>query len=188
MKYLILLILVFAINLLPAFGPPTWTVLVFVRLHWHLNPVALVVLGAAAAVSGRYLLARGARRFKNRLPGRIRSNLDDARDLVARKRIGAVALFGLFVISPLPSAQLFIAAGLLDVPLTVLSMAFLLGRLVSYSLYVGVTSLADQQLGSVLGGVFGSPWSVALQVALFALVCALPFINWGRFKHPPTGP
>jgi H+/Cl- antiporter ClcA len=67
---LVLVAVVFGINLLPAFGPPTWAVLVFTRLHWHLNPVALVLLGALAAMAGRYLLARLARHFKGRLPGR----------------------------------------------------------------------------------------------------------------------
>ncbi len=72
MQYVVLVALVFGINLLPAFGPPTWAVLVFARLSWHLNPVALVILGAMAAVAGRYLLARGARRFKGVLTPKIR--------------------------------------------------------------------------------------------------------------------
>jgi membrane protein YqaA with SNARE-associated domain len=180
-QYLALFAVVFGINLLPAFGPPTWTVLVFTRLHWHLNPIALVLLGAMAAMSGRYLLARGARHFKSRMPIRLKNNLEDARALIERRRIGAIALFGLFVVSPLPSAQLFLAAGLLELPLGLLTLAFFLGRLVSYSIYVGVATLADKQLGNVLEQAFGSPWSIALQVVLLAGVCILPLVNWRRF-------
>jgi membrane protein YqaA with SNARE-associated domain len=180
-QYLALFAIVFGINLLPAFGPPTWAVLVFTRLHWHLNPIALVLLGALAATGGRYLLARGAHHFKDRLPGRLKDNLEDARSLLERKRVGAIALFGVFVVSPLPSAQLFLAAGLLDLPLGLLTAAFFLGRLVSYSIYVSVATLADKQLGSVLGQIFGSPWSIALQVVLLAAVCFLPFVKWRRF-------
>ena len=181
MAYLAVTAIVFGINLLPAFGPPTWAVLVFTRLHWHLNPVALVVLGAVAAMAGRYLLARMARHFKGRLPARLRDNLEDARTLIERKRIGAFALFGIFVISPLPSAQLFLAAGLLDLPLGLLTWAFFLGRLVSYSIYVSLATLADRQFGHVIDQVFGSPWSVALQVVLLVAVCLLPFVRWHRF-------
>ena len=181
MAYLAVTAVVFGINLLPAFGPPTWAVLVFTRLHWHLNPVALVLLGAGAAMAGRYLLARMARHFKGRFPARLRDNLDDARTLIERKRIGAFALFGIFVISPLPSAQLFLAAGLLDLPLGLLTWAFFLGRLVSYSIYVGLAILADKQFGGVLNQAFGSPWSVGLQVLLLSAVCLLPFIRWRRF-------
>ena len=181
MVYLAVAAIIFVINLLPAFGPPTWAVLVFTRLHWHLNPVALVVLGAVAAMTGRYLLARMARHFKGRFPTRLRDNLEDARTLIERKRIGALALFGIFVISPLPSAQLFVAAGLLDLPLGLLTWAFFLGRLVSYSIYVSLATLADRQFGDVIDKVFGSPWSVALQVVLVVLVCWLPFVHWHRF-------
>jgi membrane protein DedA with SNARE-associated domain len=169
MPYLALFAIVFGINLLPAFGPPTWAVLVFTRLHWHLNPVALVLLGAVAASSGRYLLALGSRRFSGHLPRRLHG----------RPR-SAIALFCLFVVSPLPSAQLFIAAGLLDLNLVLFTLAFFVGRLVSYSIYVSVAVLADKQLGNVLGQLFGSPWSIALQVALLAVVCLLPLVDWRR--------
>ena len=186
MQYLVLIALVFGINLLPAFGPPTWAVLVFARLNWHLNPVALVLLGAMAAVAGRYLLARGARRFKGVLTPKMRANLEDARTLLERKRVGALGLFAVFVISPLPSAQLFLAAGFLDLPLGILTAAFFVGRLVSYSIYVSVATVGDQHLGNVVGRLFGSPWSIALQVLLLAAVTALPFIPWRRFlgAHP----
>ncbi len=102
--------------------------------------------------------------------------------------MGAAALFGLFVISPLPSAQLFLAAGLLDLPLGLLTLAFFLGRLVSYSIYVSIATLADKQLGNVVGQIFGSPWSIALQVLLLVAVCILPLVNWRRFldRSPKT--
>ena len=186
MQYLAVAAVVFGINLLPAFGPPTWAVLVFTRIHWHLQPVALVVIGATAAMAGRYLLARAARHFSGRFPARLRDNLEDARSLLERRRIGALALFGVFVVSPLPSAQLFVAAGLLDLPLGLLTWAFFLGRLVTYSLYVGLATLAERQFGNVVDQVFGAPWSVALQLSLLAAVCLLPFVRWRRFLHGPT--
>lgn len=181
MRYVILTFTVFGINLLPAFGPPTWAVLVFARLQWHLNPVALVALGVTSAAGGRYLLARFARTFKTRLPIRLRENLEDAQRLIQRKRVGALALFGLFVVSPLPSAQLFLAAGLLNLPLVPLTFAFVLGRLVSYSIYVSIATVAEHQLGGVVQNAFGSVWSIAAQVILFVVVCLLPFIRWRRF-------
>jgi hypothetical protein len=46
------------------------------------------------------------------------------------------------------------------------------GRLVTYSLYIGAATLATKQFGAVVGNIFGSPWSIALQLVLVALVCA----------------
>jgi membrane protein YqaA with SNARE-associated domain len=187
MPYLLLVLLVFGINLLPAFGPPTWAVLVFVRLNWHLNPVALVILGALAAASGRYVLARGSHRFRRHLPSRMMENLEAAGQLLQRKRGSALAVFALFVVSPLPSAQLFVAAGLLELPLLRLTIAFFVGRLVSYSFYIAAASLADQHLGNVFERAFGSPWSIALQVGLLAAVCMLPLLNWKKLlNRTPT--
>jgi hypothetical protein len=84
--------------------------------------------------------------------------------------------------------QLFLAAGLLDLPLGLLTLAFFLGRLVSYSIYVSVATLADKQLGNVLGQIFGSPWAIALQIGLLVAVCLLPLVNWRRFLDRTTKP
>jgi len=181
-SYLALLAIIFAVNLLPAFGPPTWAILVFSRLHWHLNPVAIVILGAVASSSGRFLLAHGARLFRYRLKGRMKSNLAVVETRLRDKRriIGVVAIF---LVSPLPSAQLFVAAGLLGLPLRILVVAFFFGRLVTYSIYVAAATLADQRMSNVLANSFGSIWSIIIQVVLLVAVCALPFINWARFSH-----
>ena len=58
--------IVFGINLLPAFAPPTWAILVAVRLNWDIPAVPLVLVGAVAATSGRVVLALAARRFRDR--------------------------------------------------------------------------------------------------------------------------
>jgi membrane protein DedA with SNARE-associated domain len=185
--YLVVFAIVFGVNLLPAFGPPTWAILVFTRIHWHLNPVGLVVIGAVAAASGRYILALGARRFSGRLPSRMRSNLEDARAVLEQKRAGTLAIFALFVVSPLPSAQLFVAAGFLNLELRLFTLAFFIGRLISYSLYVSLAVVADRQFGNVISNLFGSAWSIILQIVLLAAVCVLPLVNWQRLlrRHPP---
>jgi membrane protein YqaA with SNARE-associated domain len=178
MQYILLFLVVFGVNLLPAFGPPTWTLLVFARITWHLEPVALVLIGAVAAMAGRYVLASGARRLRGHLGAKRRADLEAANQLLFQRRGRAWAVLALFAVSPLPSAQLFVAAGLLDVALVPLTLAFMVGRLVSYSFYVALATLADRQLGSVLRHALGSPWSIALQLALLAAAAGLPFINW----------
>ena len=103
---------VFAVNLLPAFGPPTWTVLV------ALKPRARRRCGAArrrrrARRGERPLaLAHGARRLRGRLSDERRASLEALRAAVEDRPAGAVAGLALFALSPVPSAQLFVAAGL----------------------------------------------------------------------------
>ncbi len=179
MHYAILVAVVLAINVLPAFAPPTWSALVYARLRWHLEPVALIGLGAVAATSGRWLLAHGARLVRDHFSARYRANLRDLATRLTARRTGVAALAALFVLSPLPSAQLFCAAGFVELPIAPLSGAFLLGRLVTYSIYVTTAVLVEHQLGDSLTRVWSSPWWVAGQVLLVLALAALPLIPWG---------
>src|ERR1041384_1772569 len=53
LAYLGVFAIVLGVNLMPAFGPPTWTILVLYRFRSDLAPVAAaVVRGAAAAPPG----------------------------------------------------------------------------------------------------------------------------------------
>jgi hypothetical protein len=52
-RYLVLGLFVFGVNRPPTFGPPTWSLLVYARQCWLLNPVLLFVLGGFAAGADR---------------------------------------------------------------------------------------------------------------------------------------
>lgn len=177
-ELLIALGVVFAVNLLPAFGPPTWAVLVFFSLQFDLPGVALVLGGALAAASGRYLLASGTRRLRPRLSEARLYRLDRAQAALEAERHRTVAGLGLFALSPVPSGQLFVGAGLMTVPLLPLTAAFFAGRLVSYSIYVSAASLAADNLGDVVLDALTSPLGMGLQLAM---VVALGFLL-GGFK------
>ena len=118
------------------------------------------------------------RHFRGRFSAERRANLQAAEELLVGSRAKTAAGLGLFALSPLPSAQLFVAAGLLTVPLVPLTAAFFVGRLVSYSLYVAAASAAKDSLGDVLVDVIGSPWGIAFQVAVLAGLVLLLRVNW----------
>jgi membrane protein YqaA with SNARE-associated domain len=166
----LVLAVVFAVNLLPAFGPPTWAVLVFFSLDFDLPAVPLVIGGALAAAAGRLLLATGARRLRPRFSAARIERLDRAQVALGANRRRTAAGLGLFALSPVPSGQLFVAAGLMTVPLLPLTAAFFAGRLVSYSIYVGVASVAADSLGEVVTDALTSPLGVGLQLLMLAAV------------------
>ena len=171
---------VFGVNLLPAFGPPTWAVLVLFRLNTDVAAVPLVLVGAVSAAAGRYVLALGSRHFRSRFSAKRLESLEAARELFVGSRAKGLAALGLFALSPIPSAQLFVAAGLLDVPLLPLTAAFFAGRLVSYSLYVSAASLAEDTFGDVLRDSLTSPLGVALQIALLGGRVLLLRVDWPK--------
>ena len=188
MQYLALCGIVFAVNLLPALGPPSWAVLALLVLNWHLNLPAVVILGALSAGSGRYVLARATRALRGRLSQRRRDNLTAAQQLITQRKAGTVLGMGLFALSPLPSAQLFEAAGLLAVPLAPLTGVFFLGRLVSYSLYVSTAAVAQRTYGDVLTSALRSPVGIALQVVLLIALVALARIDFAGIARRRSGP
>lgn len=177
MLYLAMAAIVVGVNLLPALGPPTWAVLVLLKLHWHLDAVIVVAAGACSAAAGRYVLARTAHGLRRFLSTRRLDNLEAARGYLTRHRSGAYAGLALFTLSPLPSAQLFEAAGLLAVPLVPLTAAFFVGRLVSYSGYVALATVAQQNFGDVVTSGLKSPVGITVQVALLVGMAALTLID-----------
>jgi hypothetical protein len=181
LPYLALAGVVFGANLLPAFGPPTWSLLVFFRLQSHIPAVPLVLIGALSAASGRLVLAFASRRFRDHLSVKRLESLAAARDALAGGRKRALAGLGLFALSPLPSSQLFVAAGLVAVPIVPLTAAFFTGRLVSYSIYVSAASAVKHSLSSAITGAFTSPLGIALQIVTLACLVALMRIDW--VKH-----
>lgn len=177
----VMLATVFVVNLMPAFGPPTWTVLVFFRIKYDVPAVPLVVGGAAASASGRFVLASVFRRIGTRLPEKKRADLEAVGAAITQSRGSRWGTLILFLVSPFPSTQLFEAAGLApQVNLRDISVAFFFGRLVTYSIYVGGATLAAATVGSILDEGFRSPWAIALQLFLLALLAAFVLIPWAK--------
>jgi membrane protein YqaA with SNARE-associated domain len=171
--------IVFVINLLPAFGPPTWALLVFVRFQWpDVPPAALIVGGALAATSGRLVLAVGTRKLSGRLSPERRANLEALGRTLSKSKTGVVASLAVFVFSPLPSAQMFMAAGLADVPLLPLAGAFLIGRSISYTIYVTAATAAQETVQRLLRQGLTSPPVIAIQLASLAAVVLMIKVDW----------
>jgi uncharacterized membrane protein YdjX (TVP38/TMEM64 family) len=180
-EYLVLFAIVLGINLMPAFGPPTWSVIVLYGLHSDQPIPATVLTAALAAALGRFLLAHGFRLIGNRLSDKTRANLAAAREAVEKNRRNALLALGLFALSPVPSAQLFEAAGLARVKLLGFTAAFFLGRTVSYSIYaLGAHSIRHSNLGDVFMDALTSPVGIVVQVVMILLLVMFARLDWTR--------
>lgn len=166
---------------MPAFGPPTWSIIVLYGLGTQMPTVAIILTGALAAALGRFALAHAFRLLGCRIPERIRGNLAAAREALERNTRGGLLALGLFALSPLPSAQLFEAAGLARVRLVGFTAAFFAGRLVSYSIYaVSAKSIRKSSIGDQFLETFTSPTSIVVQVFMIAALVALMRVDWRK--------
>ncbi|HEU4649785.1 MAG TPA: hypothetical protein VFS49_00075 [Croceibacterium sp.] len=179
--YLLLFAIVFAVNLMPAFGPPTWSIIVLYGLNSELPVPAIVVVGALAAALGRFCLAHAFRLLRGRVSESTRRNLEAARNALEKNRGRGVLALGLFALSPVPSAQLFEAAGLTGTRLLPFTLAFFAGRLVSYSIYAASAKAVEGlTLGDTFRDALTSPVGIAGQVIMLAALVALAKVDWAK--------
>ncbi|MEA3014506.1 MAG: hypothetical protein QOD42_3051 [Sphingomonadales bacterium] len=179
--YLTLFAIVLGVNLIPAFGPPTWAILVLYVLNSQLPSLPLILAAAVAAALGRFLLALAFRLLGGKLPAKYRRNLEAARGALEKNRRNAILALGLFALSPVPSAQLFEAAGLAGIRLLPFTLAFFLGRTISYSIYVFTAAgLRATSLGDTFREAVTSPLGIAIQVAMLIALVALARIDWAK--------
>jgi uncharacterized membrane protein YdjX (TVP38/TMEM64 family) len=140
--------------------------------------IQLIVGGAIAASAGRLLLALVFRTFGTKLPQKRQENLQVLGHALGEHRTGLLASFALFATAPLPSAQMFEAAGLARVRLRPLLAAFFLGRLVSYSIYVSAAAAAHDSLSRLFDKGLFSPEALATQFIGFAVLIAIVLLDW----------
>ena len=179
-QYVVVLGVVFLCNVVPAFAPPTWLVLVFFSLNYHVPGWALVLLGVIGATSGRFILASYFRRYRSKLPASYITNMENASTHLTKSKGHAFALMTLFVFSPLSSAQLFEAAGIMRrIPLLPICAAFAAGRVVTYSSYVyGSKAIQATSLGELITRNITSPQAIAVQVAMILSLVLLGTVKW----------
>jgi len=187
---LIALVVVFAINLAPAFMPPTWSILAFFAITFELPVLPLAIGGAFAASAGRLALAlasrRGGRRF---LSHRSRDNLGALGEWIDTKgRLAAPVAMLVYSFGPIPSNQLFIAAGLTTANLVPIVGAFLVGRLLSYTFWVSTAHFAVTRLGDLFAAEFRSAVLVGLQLLAIAALVLFTRVDWRRIlaSRAPT--
>lgn len=178
---LLVWVVVFLINVVPAFMPPTWSVLALFLIQFELPLLPLALGGAVSATAGRVALALGARWLGPRvLPATALQNLCDLGAYLRghNRWVGPAVL--VYSFGPIPSNQLFMAAGLAGLDLRLVAGAFFAGRVVSYSLFAHA---ADQAVGSIadlFADTFTKPQLLALELASLGLLVALAKIPWGR--------
>lgn len=173
MDYIFLFFIVFAVGLVPAFGPPSWLFAVYFHYQHGIPFWAAVLITAVATTLGRLLLARLTNLLRYRISKKYIDNLEYSKRLIYEKQKSFLLIIGMFLLSPLPSAQLFEAAGLMNLPLLPIGSIFFVGRLVSLSLYLSFAHLGVLSLTKAWQAGFSSPLAVAGEVLTILFIIAI---------------
>ena len=146
--HVVLFVVIFLLNLLPAFAPPTWTAMSFIGLTIPgIDFISLAVVAAAAATFGITLAKLSRAIVRQRLLSQqTRCNVDAIKHGIERRPVTTFGTFLAYAFSPLPSNYLFIAYGLTSLPITFLALPFFVGRLVSYAFWIRTASAVSDRL------------------------------------------
>ncbi len=180
-----IIIIIFLLNIIPAFIPPTWILLSFVGFNFHMSNYALVILSVFAAIastSGRVVLASlSDRMIRNKiLSDTAKKNIDVLKTQIQKRKAFTFGFFLSYAFSPFPSGQLFLAYGLTDLKLKIAAIPFFFGRLVSYTFWALTASEVSKAIDitSLKSGAFFSLFFILAQVAAFYLVYLFIKIDW----------
>ena len=183
--YIVAFLVIFADNLIPIFGPPTWTILSFIAFNYHAGIPSLplfVLVGVTAASLGRFILTLSSKYIiRNRILGiSTRGNIDHLKNHLEKNKWVASTIFLLDAISPLPSDQLFIAYGLTDLPARYAIIPFFFGRIFTYSFWVYTATYVSERvsLSSLSITSFFSGSVILLELLLLSFVYLFIKIDW----------
>ena len=179
----LLFVLIFALNLIPAFAPPTWMALALVGFQYHdTSALLLAGVGAVAATLGRLTLAKLSHRIVRQklLSAAHRANIDVIKSRLEKRRALTAGLFLFYAFSPLPSNFLFIAYGLTGLPLLRVAVPFFVGRLVSYGFFImgGAAAGRRFEIDSMVSGAYALAWFIGTQLLILGALYCFTRLDW----------
>jgi len=183
MTTLSLFAVIFVLNCLPAFAPPTWMAVSAMTLSSPgANPWLTAFVAASAATAGRLVLAKMAFLLVRQrwLSPRTKENVDQVKDRLEQHRAMTFGAVLAYTCSPLPSNSLFIAYGLTSLPLAPVAAASFIGRFLTYSFWVIMAMEVAHQVVLDDGSVFAylGAYFVLTQAFLLALVVVFAKLDW----------
>lgn len=181
LTYFLIGLFIFTMNAMPGFMPPTWLILAFFYLHFNLDLVPLVVIGASSASLGRVVLANFAKLYiRKYFPASWFKNYDALGAYLSQKQELTAPLVLTYAFFPIPSNQIFIVAGLSRLDLRIIAISFFIGRLISYTFWVSLANAVVDNLELVFTNHLLSTTTILAELAGFLLILLIGKINWQK--------
>ncbi len=166
------------VDLLPFFGPPAWTVMVFMQIKYNLDIWPVLVVGVLGSTAGRYILSLYIPLISQKY---INAKKNDDIQFIGKRlenKGWRVKLFVLlYSLLPLPTTPLFTAAGMARVSVLNFIPSFLIGKFTSDMIMVLSGDYAARKAIAIASGYL--TWQ-SIAGALSGLVIIVVFlgIDW----------
>ncbi len=102
-----------AVDMIPIFAPPAWTIMVLILVKFDLNPWAVLACGVTGSTLGRYFFSLYIPKVSNKI---IKRRKNQELEFVGKKLSGSLwktwTFVFIYTLTPLSTTALFTAAGM----------------------------------------------------------------------------
>jgi len=157
---------------------PAFTIMMFLQIVFELNVWAVIVIGVAGSVLGRYILLLYAPLLAVKYLNTSKNNdIQFLGEKMSENKWKGQMIVLAYSLLPLPTTPLFLGAGISRLKPIYIIPAFLIGKFTSdtFALLLGAYAVENAQ--SILDNAFSWKSAASLLFALFLLFC-LFFIDW----------
>lgn len=177
-QYALVFIGALLVDVVPLPLPPAFTVMVFLQIVYDLNIWAVIGIGVAGSILGRYILTL----YIPKLSGKMfrQTKNEDVQFLgkkLMQKGWKSQAAILVYSLMPLPTTPLFIAGGIAQMKPIYIIPPFMIGKLISDMVAVLLGKYAAENASSLTEGMVSWKTITGLVVGLF-LIFVLLFVDW----------
>ena len=177
--YLLVLLASIAVDCVPVFAPPAWTLMLLLMIKFDLNPYVTVLVGTCGTVTGRLIFSSLIIPWlgEKTLGRHKESDLRYLGKRLSDKSLTMFLFIFLYSLLPLSTTALFTAAGLAGVRKVLVLPPFFLGNLIGD----GILLLSGNAAVGSVNELFTGSWSLKdITIMAFGLivVLALLFVDW----------
>ncbi len=181
MPYILMALIVYSMNVAPAFMPSTWIILAFFDIHYKLQILPVVIIGAIFATLGRITLYHISKEHSHLfLSKKSIKNMEILGNYLNERMKITILFFLIYAFLPIPSNQVYVGAGIAKMKVKFIATCFFLGRLFSYFFWVSASHIAVNSLEGIFSHRFSKVGSLILEILGFILLYLFTKINWGK--------
>jgi membrane protein DedA with SNARE-associated domain len=176
--YLLVFLGAFVFDVVPFPFPPAFTIMVFLQIVFGLNIWAVIAIGVAGSILGRYVLTL----YIPFIAGKIfnpakNEDVQFLGDVMKSNGWKSQMVIIAYSLLPLPTTPLFVAAGMAKMKPLFIIPAFFFGKFISDAILVHLGKFGAENAESILLGAIS--WESISSLALgLLLISALLFIDW----------
>jgi membrane protein DedA with SNARE-associated domain len=177
-QYLLVFLGALLFDIVPFPFLPAFTIMFFLQVMFKLNLWAVIIIGVAGSILGRYLLTLYIPHLSDKYfkPSK-NEDIQFLGKKMKEKGWKSQMVIVAYSLLPLPTTPLFVAAGMARIKPLYIIPAFFVGKFTSDATALYMGKYASENVSKIKSNIFS--WqSIGGLTGSLLLLCALLFIDW----------